>query len=161
MATTNPILDFIFGEGSEQGAAISDMFQCMEYAEEEIAKAVEEHPECASALGDSFRFMGTYRLPTVIEEAYRHHCREILQRIVDKDNLDNPTKVEIMYFLVKVSLKGPLRSRAFYLYQELFIEVMGHHFDDEIPMPKHMESECEELHLRLLRQLAYNRDCKS
>ena len=67
-----------------QASAIGSAFHCMDLAEEEIALAKSDYPVFEAQIHDAFRHLcPTEPLRRLSDDVYRHHCREIIQRIVN------------------------------------------------------------------------------
>ena len=87
------------------------VFDLVEVAEEEIARAKHEHPERADAIDASFQehlFPGD--LARFSKRVYRAHAREIIGRIVKDEDPKLGTMAECVVALSLASLKAPLTS---------------------------------------------------
>lgn len=131
------------------GGVMSTMgwvLDAVQVAEEEIERASEECPKSAKSIDAAFRKL---QPTTVFQEhpvmdVYRHHCKELLRRVVGKEKLAPATRVEAMLGLAGMSLKAPLNRDATLLYSRLFEEVFpgrGEFPDDRESYP----GACEEL----------------
>ena len=103
-----------------------DVFGRMEIAEEEIQKAQQRYPAKSDLLYACFCLLGPGQVPFrgCSDEAYRHHCRELLERAATGQDPRPATQAEVMLFLSEASLLAPLIGDASHLYNRLFCEVM-------------------------------------
>ena len=102
-------------------AALDGIFRAMEIAEEEIAAARRRHPEKAAILWDCFMLLNRPPLFRNLHPAiYRHHCRELLERVVAGEDTRYATDAELLVALCRASLKAPLMDTAEVLYVRLF-----------------------------------------
>ena len=78
--------------------AMTDLFKLMEYAEDEIAKAQERHPDHADLIWHTFCIMlpGKYPFQKRAPEVYRSHCRELIERVVNGEDVGLPTMAEML-----------------------------------------------------------------
>lgn len=107
--------------GGSCADAIMYTFRRMDIAEEEIRNAKIQQPELAERIDTAFRHLcPTPPLLHVSDKVYRLHCREIIDRMVKKHDLETATKAEILGMLSETSLKAPLNETATLLYEKLF-----------------------------------------
>lgn len=145
---------------SVKTTSINNLFHHMDISEEEIARAQEAQPEYRDLLWDSFRYLSSDYLSDAGDELYRHHCQEILSRVVNGDNLDEATKSEVMYAISKTSLKAPLQSTSTYLYHDLFVEIMGYDPSPDLPTLEPYKKECNQLYEGIAKRLYHRRDVR-
>lgn len=104
--------------------SIGFTFLCMEIAEQEIAAAKQCHPLLAAQIHDAFRCLcPTDPLRGLDEAVYRHHCRELLERIVIGQDLSRGTAGECIAALSGASLASPPDRAAVLLYWSLFEQI--------------------------------------
>lgn len=105
-------------------SVLTNTFRSMEIAEQEINKAKGRWPRKKDALHKSFRLLMPGPLSGVREEVYRHHCQEILERVVKDEDTTLATKAEMMVAISEFTLKIPINSTMAALYERLFLEVI-------------------------------------
>jgi len=106
------------------GGRILRVFECMEIAEEEIAAAIERYPVLGVAINAAFKHLyPTRALDGARDEVYRAHCRELLERVADGEDVRPGTKAEVMMTLSRLSQHAHLTEAAGALYRELFDEL--------------------------------------
>lgn len=110
--------------GAEFTGGLFGAFRDMEIAEEEIALAIERHPEQRDAIWDSFQYcMRGPVLGQAPEKVYRSHMRELIERVAagasDKE-INDATNAEICWMLKDLALIAPLNADGFYLYYTCF-----------------------------------------
>lgn len=117
-------LNEIFGQ--QLGGVISSTFYLMEVAEEEIRAAQKRNPDHTAAIWEAFRFLTpSEALRARGDRLYRAHCREILERIVNGQDLRPPTKAEKLGALAEVSFRFPLNNDLTFVYTRLFVDLFG------------------------------------
>ena len=95
-------------------------------AEEQIEEYCERFPEQKKYIWPSFKILRATDLFLGKEERiYRHHCKELLIRIVAGSTTELGTKAEVMLALSEMSLKAPLNQDYAALYFNLFDKIMG------------------------------------
>jgi hypothetical protein len=108
-----------------QASAIGSAFHCMDLAEEEIALAKSDYPVFEAQIHDAFRYLcPTEPLRGLSDAVYRQHCREIIQRIVNGEDIRPGTAAECLGALAAASLEVPPTRAAGLLYWELFERVL-------------------------------------
>lgn len=111
----------LLSTGPNTGVAfIVQSLDCMEVAEQEIARAQAEHPEHAATLRRVFGVAMPGNLATYGQTLYRAHVRELLDRVVDGFPFDLGTDAEVLDVLSTASLRAPLGSQAAALFERLF-----------------------------------------
>lgn len=107
--------------GPSLGGAIETAFQCMEFAEEEIAAAKTRHPLDGDLIHRAFSVLcPSEPLRTAGEKLYRAHCQELIERIREGRDTRAATKAELIAVLSALSLQAPLDRSTSFLYWELF-----------------------------------------
>lgn len=102
-------------------SALMYTFRRMDIAEEEIRDAKAEYPLLAECIDKTFRYLcPTPPLLHVSDDVYRFHCREVIDRIIENDEIEKATKAEVLGMLSEASLKAPLTHTATLLYEQLF-----------------------------------------
>ena len=107
---------------------ITDVFALMGIAEEEIACAKErEGPktEAGQRIQQAFEFLFPGRLIGLDSRVYRHHCRELLARVVNQQDLTLATVAECLELLSDASFTAPPKRDYAALFGRLFSDVMG------------------------------------
>lgn len=100
-------------------------FRCMEIAEEEIAFARARHPVSQKEINSAFRFLcPPDTLRHVSSEVYRHHCRELLERVTRKADMRLGTDAECLCALSEASMAALPNRNASLLYWRLFTRVL-------------------------------------
>jgi hypothetical protein len=121
--TTDLLGIFTPGEAN----TISGIFKRMDIAEQEIAAAQERYPEKADLLWECFAMC---KPPDLLDGKadvmYRAHCRELLERVAEGEDVAEPTNAELMAAFSLVSPATPLTDAATFAYVQLFRSV----FDD-------------------------------
>lgn len=102
------------------GGGLSGLFGCMEWAEEEIAKARARHPRHADRIYHSFLLLTPTHQLMRAEFVYRAHCRELLDRVAAGEDTRPGTAAEVCCAISAVSLASPLRSAAAGLYMRMW-----------------------------------------
>lgn len=101
--------------------AIGDILDCLEYAEDEIQKAMRRHPRIADKLWHSnmlLRPTGHRRLET--EFVFRAHCRELLERVAAGADTRPATDAEICCTTLAIATQTPIRTTAFGMHMRLW-----------------------------------------
>ena len=82
----------------------------MGVAEQEIARAERGKRGATKAtIHDSFRLLAPGVLLNLTEDVYRHHCREIIGRVIRGEDARPATKAEVMAHISRASLEAPPR----------------------------------------------------
>jgi hypothetical protein len=96
----------------------------LEIADEEIKAAQASHPEQAELLDDTFpSLVRPAILSNKLDELYRQHCRELLNRAARGEDLDCATRAEVAATLCEMTLRSRLVPDAEQLYLRLFDEL--------------------------------------
>ncbi|MGI9296071.1 MAG: hypothetical protein ACR2PS_18965 [Pseudomonadales bacterium] len=139
-------------------SSITQAFVQMKMVEEELKCFIGRHPEKSMALQNTFCAMRWILGAVVPDPVYRHHVRELLQRVVDGHRLDTGTRAEALMAFHDASLKAPLNTEAMIVAHRLFKEVYGDVpsvIDDELREP--WPGAGDELLSGLVRKLTQNR----
>lgn len=100
--------------------ALGPAFDAMEWAEEEITAAQQQHPEAVDRLNRSFLLLRPTLKLMGTEFVYRSHCREILDRVVTGQDTRPGTATECAIALSEVSQRVPLSTSAAGLYARMW-----------------------------------------
>lgn len=92
------------------------MFDRMEWADDEIAKAQARHPESANKLYHAFKLLNTAHELMGNEMVYRSHCREILDRVTKGQDTRPGTAAEICVMMSQITQRTPVSTAATGLY---------------------------------------------
>ena len=115
------LLDTLLASSSPIGFT----FRCMEIAEEAIHEAKQQSPLLSAELDAAFRSLcPTEPLRGLDEAVYRHHCHELLDRVVGAQDLSLGTAAECLGLLSRASLEAPPSRAAQLLYWDLFEQVL-------------------------------------
>jgi len=100
-------------------------FSLAEIAEKEIEAAMLRYPDSAELIWNQFGLlMPQEHFYSRITALYRHHCRELLDRVAAKEPLDVGTVAEVLCTVVDASYKAPLTYDAAILYYRLFKQIL-------------------------------------
>ena len=146
--------------GAPLAGVIERAFDYIRLAESEIDDFKEKFPAQAEELHATFRYLAWQLDVAAPELVYRHHARELLQRVVDGDSLCLGTQAEALMMLHATSLRSPLKTEAVTLQLRLFRAVYGDtarvvDYDGTEPWP----GACDELLGEIVRKLSRDRDC--
>ena len=122
----NQMIEAIKGidpSGASFWSNISGLFDQMEVAEDEIAKAQNRHPDAKEKLWNAFRLMQPGVLLGFPDELYRAHCRELLERIYQDLDTRPGTQAECLVAFSEMSLVAPLRHDAELAMKHLFVSL--------------------------------------
>lgn len=137
------------------GNDIIAIFEFMEEAELVIDEMKKRYPLYTQLIHDSFHAL-TPDHSLIIKhnkELYRHHCREIIERIVKGESLKAATKAEICVALCDMSLIASLNNDATLLYVRLMEEIFGQKFDGKCPVYESYKGAADELYIQFRRKL--------
>ena len=95
-------------------------------AEEEIDDICKKQPDKKKSIWPAFPILRPTDYFLCKEpKIYRHHCRELLQRILTGIDTRLGTKAECMFIISEMTLKTPVNQDCSALYFNLFSEIMG------------------------------------
>lgn len=160
LALTNALMEIAGGSCAN---AIAYTFRRMDIAEDEIREAKTYYPELAQRIDRAFRHLcPTPPLANVGDTLYRHHCSEIIDRIIHRCDVKPGTRAEIIGALSGASLKSPLDRTACLLYEKLFAELFpakARAFQiDHSRIDEFEQSEMNALRIELARKLSCARE---
>jgi hypothetical protein len=119
------------------GNRIGELFAMMEIAEDEIAKAKRRHPKYADAIHNAFQYMCPQNIAgwggAINTDLYRHHCRQICDRIATGEDINLATDAELLLAMKDVSLAAPINNEGKYIYFKLFAGVFPSIAKDIVP----------------------------
>jgi hypothetical protein len=114
-------------EVNELSAIINDVenmlggiFDQMEWAEDEIKKAIRRHPSEKDALYHSFTLLKSTHDLMGTEFVFRAHCRELLDRVAAGEDTRPGTAAEVCCISHDVSLATPMTTPATGLYMRMW-----------------------------------------
>ena len=116
----------LMGFNSEQESAIGACFRRMSIAEEEIATAKRRCPRKAKALHASFGILYTSTLARFSDDIYRSHVRELLARVMRREDTRLATDAELLAMFSETSLRAPLASSYANAMSVVFHSVFPH-----------------------------------
>lgn len=108
------------------GPDVTSMFRLMSHAEEVIAEEVAIDPTHEPQIQSSFCLL----CPRMTlfggknPNLYRHHCREIIARVVLKEDTRPGTKAEVLATLSGLSMISTLVDSAHRLMEDLMAEIL-------------------------------------
>ncbi|MFI6220081.1 hypothetical protein ACIBEH_05965 [Nocardia salmonicida] len=91
-----------------------------DWAEDEISRAQQRHPDVADVLHHSFSLLTATHERMATEFVYRAHARELIERVATGVSTKPGTSVEVVLLLMRVSLVTPLNTTAFGLYLRMW-----------------------------------------
>jgi hypothetical protein len=150
----------VLGKGADR---IMRIFDIMGVAEEEIAEREAGFSgEARARIHDAFRYLAPNELVSAATtDVYRHHVREILDRIDLGEDVRPATKAEVMVLISRASLEAPPTYEAGALMLDIFNEVFP---KKRMPVEGHFAavkaSEKDELLAELRRKGARDRDVR-
>ncbi|MEU1811031.1 hypothetical protein [Micromonospora aurantiaca (nom. illeg.)] len=103
-------------------AEVSGVFDMMDWAEDEIAKATRRHPGQADAIFHAFSLIrpGHFGLAMPSEFVYRSHAAELLQRVAVVAGTTGATAAELCLVCAEASQLAPMHGAAAGLYFRLW-----------------------------------------
>lgn len=123
---TNELIPMLDKMAPILGPEMTSMFRLMALAEEEISAAVETAPLDETAIQSSFCLLCPRM--TLFEgkntNLYRHHCREIIARVVAGEDTRPGTKAEVLATLSSLSLISTIVDSAHRLMEDLMAEIL-------------------------------------
>lgn len=118
--------------GSRLGGWIKSAFDCMEMAEEEIARAQKRFPDKKQEIWESFMLLSpTEVLEGKTDRVYRAHARELLERVGRGQDTRKGTAAELLCAMLAAATAAPLNAQGAALTERLFTIVMGRKLDEE------------------------------
>ena len=102
---------------------VGGLFDLMEIAEDEIAKAQARHPDAKERLWHTFRLLSPGHLTGYPTRFYRAHCHEILERVYNGVDTRPGTKAEVLTGLSEWSLEHKPNTATAALISELFADL--------------------------------------
>lgn len=137
-------------------AQTTDIFGCMESAEDEIRRAMKRHPQHADLLFGSFLTLRP-RFAFCSDKLYRVHCAELLERVAHSEDVTLPTRAEMLELLQRCTAFIPFHSHAGALYRRLFEEAFpgdyAHAADGVETLNERFPGETDGLRQELVEQL--------
>ena len=115
--------DDMLASMGDLGKRLGSIFRDIGIAEKIIDEMKEKHPMFIDVIDASFPFLQQRSLSHLAPMVYEHHCREIIQRVVDNEDPREMTKAECMLIISETSLMAPLSQNYAYLYTMLFKEL--------------------------------------
>jgi hypothetical protein len=141
---------------------LTSAFATIEWAEDEIAQAVERHPRAADSLYHAFALLHPREIGPGMhtELVYRAHARELLDRIGADTDTRPATAAEICLACSEISLRGPMHSAAAGLYFRMWLLAFPDHpvtrdqADEQIHYERLYGTRIDELEAVMRRRLA-------
>lgn len=126
------VLDSWGMDGTGLGKMLAGVFEQMEWAEDEIAKAQRRHRAAHNRLYHSFKLLVQPHELMRQEFVYRSHCREILERVAAGQDTRPGTAAEVAIACCESSQLAPLTSTGAGLYGRVWklAGFPGEHWDD-------------------------------
>lgn len=142
MTTITPALagklDEVLGGGLM--GELAGIFERMEWAEEEVARARKRHPAASDRIWHSFSLLTPTHDLMSTEFVYRSHCRELLDRVAAGQDTRPGTAAEVCAACSESSLLAPLTETGAGLYARMWMQAFPQHrhvWGDQAP---HYES---------------------
>lgn len=102
------------------------IFDCMKSADEEITAFKNRVPAYSKQLDKAFAILcPSIPLRNKHDELYRFHCRELLDRVISKEDTRIGTRAEVLAALSDTSLNAPLTRAGQTTYEHLFAQLYG------------------------------------
>jgi hypothetical protein len=100
---------------------VSETFDRMEVAEEEIASAKRRYKRIAHRINRAFKILWpTPGLRMFSTELYRAHARELIERVARNEDTRPGTKAEVLAMMSRTSLDAPLNNLGMAMTMRLF-----------------------------------------
>lgn len=144
-------------------AGLMSIFDAMDWADDEITKATQRHPDHADELREAFQILA----PNVdlgegvtTEFVYRSHAAELLERVASGADTRAATNAELVIVCKEISRRVPLHGAAAGLYLRLWAQAFPTHplSEDHDSERSHYEhlfgSQMDELEAELRRKVA-------
>lgn len=112
--------DVVSDIAREVTSVLSGVFQQIDWAEDEISRAMSRHPSERDLLYHSFPLLVTTHRLMATEFVYRSHCWELLERLINGVDTRHGTAAEVCCICSDVSQIAPLRSPAAGLYLRMW-----------------------------------------
>ena len=134
---------------------VQNTFKFIEIAEQEIERAQRRHPEQASQLHRTFSFIRPDHFINYHPTIYRHHCRELLERIATGADTRPGTLAEAAIAIMQVTLATPVQRDVAILYGRLFKCFFPEQYETlrYFPTEESYPGRCDEILATLLRKL--------
>ncbi|NKY86562.1 hypothetical protein [Nocardia veterana] len=101
---------------------LEPVFEQIDWAEDEIARAQRRHPRHRNALYHSFALLMPTHERMRQEFVFRSHCRELLDRVAAGLSPTPGTAAEVALAVMHASQKAPLNTAGFGLYVRMWIQ---------------------------------------
>ena len=106
--------------GPEFTKTLTTTLTQQDWAEDEIRRAQQRHPDVADVLHHSFSLLTATHERMTTEFIYRAHARELIERVATGVLTKPGTSVEVVLLLMRASLVTPLNTTAFGLYLRMW-----------------------------------------
>ncbi|MEU4418468.1 hypothetical protein [Nocardia salmonicida] len=106
--------------GPEFTKTLTTTLTQQDWAEDEIRRAQQRHPDVADVLHHSFSLLTATHERMTTEFIYRAHARELIERVATGVSTKPGTSVEVVLLLMRASLVTPLNTTAFGLYLRMW-----------------------------------------
>ncbi|MFD8101121.1 hypothetical protein ACFV24_16405 [Nocardia fluminea] len=106
--------------GPEVTKTLTTTLTQQDWAEDEISRAQQRHPDVADVLHHSFSLLTATEERMSTEFIYRAHARELIERVATGVLTKPGTSVEVVLLLMRASLVTPLNTTAFGLYLRMW-----------------------------------------
>ncbi len=100
--------------------AVTTTLTQQDWAEDEISRGQQRHPDVADVLHHSFSLLTATQERMATEFVYRAHARELIERVATGVATKPGTSVEVALSLMQASLVTPLNTTAFGLYLRMW-----------------------------------------
>jgi len=140
------------------GGRVVRAFYLMGIAEEEIKAAQKRMPRFKKRVNAAFAVLHPGELLTYSDEIYRHHCRELIGRMVRHQDIRLATDAEVLVMFSRTSLAAPLASQFAHAMSTVFLRVFPHADPEQFATgAEAWTGNCEEIINDARRRLARDR----
>ncbi|NKY43540.1 hypothetical protein [Nocardia cerradoensis] len=135
--------DEVANVASAVSRCLSDLepvFEQIDWAEDEIARAQQRHTRHRNTVYHSFALLMPTHERMRQEFVYRSHCRELLDRVAAGLSPVYGTAAEVALTVMEASQKAPLNTAAFGLYVRMWIQAGFPHVESVTGSHEHYEA---------------------
>ena len=108
---------------------VTAAFATIEWAEDEITRAIARHPQAADRLYHAFSLLYPREIGPGMhtEFVYRAHARELLDRVATGADTQQATAAEICVACAEISMHSPMHEAAAGLYFRMWLHAFPDH----------------------------------
>ncbi|MEV0109216.1 hypothetical protein AB0H42_23140 [Nocardia sp. NPDC050799] len=119
---------------------LGEVFERIDWAEEEIQAAQKRHPEQATQVWHGFSLLQPTHQRVEYELLFRAHCREILDRLAAGKPTQPGTAAEVLAALSEASMRAPLNTESVGLYFRMWRAAALPPLEDNAGQLEHYEA---------------------